>query len=73
MTETETDKSDLYCRKVQTGSFVVINHHLQKMLEQLGIWDENTKNQIIMNGGSIQSITKIPQPIKQLFKTSFER
>ena len=38
----------------------------------MGIWDEEMKNQIIANNGSIQNIERIPKEIRDLYKTVWE-
>jgi ribonucleotide reductase alpha subunit len=62
----------LYLRRTLAGEFVVVNKHLVRYLQKQGMWNEDTKNEIIRNNGSIQNIAKIPMYIKKLFKTSWE-
>ena len=38
----------------------------------LGIWNEDLKNKIIENDGSVQGIEEIPDEIKEVFKTVWE-
>ncbi len=64
--------SNIYSRKTSVGVFKVINRHLVKDLEALGLWNESMKNQIILSNGSIQSIKSIPDAIKPLYKTVWE-
>lgn len=64
--------SNIYSRRVLSGEFVVVNKHLLKDLVKLGLWNDNMKNQIIANNGSIQNIEEIPQNIKDLYKTVWE-
>ncbi|KAL3266470.1 hypothetical protein HHI36_010640 [Cryptolaemus montrouzieri] len=64
--------SNIYTRRVLSGEFQVVNHHLLKDLIQLGLWDDVMKNQIIANCGSIQNIPSIPDEIKKLYKTVWE-
>jgi ribonucleoside-diphosphate reductase alpha chain len=68
----EPFKSNLYVRRVLAGEFVIINKHLVRELELIGLWDEHTKYDIIVNRGSIQSLGYIPKDIKELFKTVWE-
>jgi ribonucleoside-diphosphate reductase alpha chain len=51
---------------------VVVNKHLLKDLVKLGLWNDEMKNKIIANNGSIQNIEEIPQNIKELYKTVWE-
>ncbi len=64
--------SNIYSRRVLSGEFIVINKHLLKDLIILGIWNEDLKNQIIMDNGSIQNIPNIPDNLKAIYKTAWE-
>ena len=64
--------SNLYLRRTIAGEFVVVNKHLVKKLQELGLWDNDMKNEIIRHNGSVQKIQKIPDEIKRLFKTAWE-
>ena len=64
--------SNLYTRRVLSGEFIVINKHLLQDLVQLGIWNEDLKQEIMRNNGSIQNIAGIPQEIKDLYRTVWE-
>lgn len=55
-----------------SGEFQVVNHHLVKDLIELGLWDADMRNEIIADYGSIQAITRIPEHIRQLYKTVWE-
>jgi len=68
----EAYTSNIYTRRVLSGEFMVVNHHLLKDLTEMGIWDEQMKNQIIANNGSIQSVERIPKEIRDLYKTVWE-
>lgn len=64
--------SNLYKRNVLSGEFVVTNKHLIQDLISLDIWDEKMKISLYENDGSIQSIDRIPQEIKDIYKTVWE-
>lgn len=64
--------SNVYNRRVLSGEFQVVNHHLIKDLTERGLWDDDMKNNIIANNGSIQSIDEIPQDIREIYKTVWE-
>lgn len=64
--------SNIYLRRTLAGEFVVVNKHLIEDLLKLKIWNEEMKNNIIGNNGSIQYIPNIPENIKQLYKTVWE-
>ena len=64
--------SNIYSRRVLSGEFIVVNKHLLKDLVKLGLWDEDMKNELMRNNGSIQHINRIPENIKELYKTVWE-
>jgi ribonucleoside-diphosphate reductase alpha subunit len=64
--------SNIYSRNVGSGTFQVVNSYLVSDLEELGLWNEDMKNEILANRGSIQSIKSIPQEIKDLYKICWE-
>lgn len=64
--------SNIYNRRVLSGEFQVVNHHLIKDLTELDMWDDDMKNEIIADYGSIQNITRIPRNIRDLYKTVWE-
>jgi len=64
--------SNIYTRRVLSGEFIVVNKYLLKDLVSLGLWSPELKNKIIKNNGSIQNISEIPEPIKDLYKTVWE-
>lgn len=64
--------SNIYTRRVLSGEFQVVNHHLLKDLTERGLWNEDVKLQMIANNGSIQSIPEIPDDLKMLYRTVWE-
>ena len=64
--------SNIYSRKVLSGQHTVINKHLIKDLQDLGLWSKDLKDMIIADQGSVQNIESIPNNIKQLYKTVWE-
>ena len=64
--------SNIYTRRVLSGEFIVVNKHLLQDLVNLGLWNENLKQEIMRANGSIQNIDNIPQDIKELYKTVWE-
>jgi ribonucleoside-diphosphate reductase alpha chain len=55
-----------------SGEFIVVNKHLLEDLVELGLWNEELKNEIMRANGSIQGVDNIPQDIKELYKTVWE-
>lgn len=64
--------SNIYSRRVLAGEFQIVNPWLLKDLAQLGLWNEDMKNLIVANMGSIQNIDAIPDELKTLYKTVWE-
>ena len=64
--------SNIYARRVIAGEFIIVNKHLLRDLVDLGIWNEDLKNKIIVANGSIQNVEEIPENIKELYKTVWE-
>ncbi|KAL4230526.1 Ribonucleoside-diphosphate reductase large subunit [Mactra antiquata] len=68
----EAYTNNIYTRRVLSGEFQIVNHHMLKDLTELGLWNEDMKNLMIAHGGSIQNIDGIPADIKALYKTVWE-
>ena len=64
--------SNLYSRRTLAGEFVVVNKYLMKELIELGHWNEQIKNNIIANKGSIQQLTMLPENIRNKYKIVWE-
>lgn len=64
--------SNIYTRRVLSGEFIVVNKHLLEDLVELGLWNDELKNEIMRANGSIQGVDEIPQDIKELYKTVWE-
>ena len=64
--------SNIYTRRVLSGEFIVVNKHLLEDLVQLGLWNEEMKQELMRNNGSIQNIETIPGNIKELYRTVWE-
>jgi ribonucleotide reductase alpha subunit len=68
----EAQTSNLYLRRVISGEFIIVNKYLVKELVKLGIWNDNIKNKIIQQNGSILNIAEIPNNIKEVYRTVWE-
>ena len=64
--------SNIYSRSTIAGEFVMANKYLMKELIQLGLWNEKIKNNIILNKGSVQQLTVIPEHIRNKYKIVWE-
>ena len=68
----EAYTSNVYVRRVLSGEFQIINQHLLKDLTEMSLWNDDLKNEIIANNGSIQGVSNIPDNIKKLYRTVWE-
>jgi ribonucleoside-diphosphate reductase subunit M1 len=66
------DFSNIYTRRVLAGEFQVVCPWLLRELVDLKLWNDDTKNRIIANNGSIQAISEIPADVKAIYKTVWE-
>ena len=64
--------SNLYSRQTLAGAFAVTNQYLQNELIKRGIWNEQVKDKILRERGSVQNIPEIPTELKPIFKTVWE-
>jgi ribonucleotide reductase alpha subunit len=64
--------SNLYSRRTLAGEFMVVNKYLMRDLIELGLWNEDIKNNIIANKGSIQQIDIIPEHLRNKYKIVWE-
>ena len=64
--------SNLYTRRVLSGEFIIVNKHLLKDLVELGLWNEDMKQELMRSNGSIQDIKQIPDELKELYRTVWE-
>jgi len=64
--------SNIYSRSTLAGEFIVANRFLMKELINLGLWNEQLKNNIIANKGSIQHLDMIPENIRNKYKIVWE-
>ena len=64
--------TNIYLRRTLAGEFVVVNKHLVDDLKKIGLWSKDMKDLMVKAGGSIQTITDIPDNIKNLYKTVWE-
>jgi ribonucleotide reductase alpha subunit len=64
--------NNIFQRKTLSGEFIVINKYLIKHLIDMGLWNKEMRDTIILHEGSIQNIPSIDATTKELYKTSWE-
>jgi ribonucleotide reductase alpha subunit len=64
--------TNIYLRRTLAGEFVVVNKHLVRDLQKLGLWSPQMKTEIVRHGGSVSQIDGIPQNMKDIYRTVWE-
>ncbi|MDF1698507.1 MAG: ribonucleoside-diphosphate reductase subunit alpha [Saprospiraceae bacterium] len=64
--------SNIYTRRTLSGEYIIMNKHLLKDLIGLNLWNDELKQQLMAENGSIQNIDEIPEDLKDLYKTVYE-
>ena len=64
--------SNIYSRGTLAGQFLVVNKYLQDDLIRIGVWNNDIKDKIIINNGSVQNIKEIPDTVKEIYKTAWD-
>jgi ribonucleoside-diphosphate reductase alpha chain len=64
--------SNIYTRRTLAGEFIVINRYLMRELMELGIWNDATKQAIIVKNGSVQGLPGLPEAVQARYKTAWE-
>jgi len=64
--------SNIYVRRTLAGEFVMINKYLIRELIEINKWNDDVKNAIIKNNGSIQNIEQLSNKLKDKYKTVWE-
>ncbi|WP_413584087.1 ribonucleoside-diphosphate reductase subunit alpha [Bdellovibrio sp. HCB274] len=68
----EPQVSNLFKRETLSGEFMQINKYLVQDLKAMGLWNEDLRNEIKLNDGSIDEIAAIPPQLKELYRTVWE-
>lgn len=63
---------NIYYKKVLNGNFKIVNRRMYDDIKKIGLWDDNMKNKILNNNGSIRNILSIPENIRRIYKTIYE-
>lgn len=69
---TEPQVSNLFKRETLSGEFLQINRYLVSDLKAKGLWNDEVRNEIKVQEGSIQGVAEIPQDLKDLYRTVWE-
>jgi ribonucleoside-diphosphate reductase alpha chain len=55
-----------------SGEFIRTNSHLLEDLQARGLWDDEMLADLKYFDGSVQTIERVPEELKRLYKTAFE-
>ena len=68
----EVITSNLYTRNVLSGVFTIINKYLVNDLIAINMWNDEVKDRLIFDKGSVKNVPKLPSFLKDVYKTAFE-
>lgn len=68
----EPATTNIYTRRTLAGEFIMVNRYLVDELNDLGMWNKETKDKIVEKRGSVQTIEEIPKDIRDRYKTVWE-
>jgi len=64
--------NNIYTRRTLAGDFALVNKHLIKDLYNINEWNEETKQRILADEGSLRVVSNVPSIFKELYKTIWE-
>jgi len=68
----EPYRANAYVQKTMSGSFLVKNKHLEKLLEKKGLNNDDIWTSIIAQRGSVAHVEGLSENEKDIFKTAIE-
>ena len=68
----EPTYQNLFVKSNLSGEFIVINEYLVRDLKAESLWDSVMINELKFFDGSVQQIERVPQYLKDRYKTAFE-
>ena len=68
----EPQTSNLFKRETLSGDFLQVNRYLVNELKKLGLWTPEVRDEIKQAEGSIQSINRIPEALRNIYRTTWE-
>lgn len=68
----EPATSNIFTRRTLAGEFIIVNKYLLNDLMRYDVWNDQMKQRIIANNGSVQGIAEIPKALQELYKTAWE-
>jgi ribonucleoside-diphosphate reductase alpha chain len=68
----EPQVSNLFKRETLSGEFLQINRYLVTELQARGLWDAQMISDLKESEGSVQYVDRIPEDLKEVFRTAWE-
>lgn len=68
----EPTYQNLFVKSNLSGEFTVVNPYLVQDLKRLELWDEVMVNDLKYYDGSVRSIDRVPNALRDLYATAFE-
>jgi len=68
----EPQVSNLFKRETLSGEFLQINRYLVSELQSRGLWDAEMINELKQSEGSVQHIARIPENLREMYRTAWE-
>jgi len=68
----EPQVSNLFKKETLSGEFLQINRYLVSELQELDLWDSKMISDVKQSEGSIQNVDRIPEELKERYKTAWE-
>lgn len=68
----EPQVSNLFKRETLSGEFLQINRYLVTELQSRGLWDAEMINALKQSEGSVQHIDRIPDDLRETYRTAWE-
>lgn len=64
--------SNVFSHETSAGNFQVYNKHLMQDMIERGMWDEDMRNCLIENQGSVQNCDRLNEQDKAIYRTAWE-
>jgi len=68
----EPTYQNLYVKSNLSGEFTVVNPYLAKELKDLNLWDEVMVHDLKYFDGSVQTLDRVPEDVRERYATAFE-
>ena len=68
----EPQTSNLFKRETLSGDFLQVNRYLVNELKKLGMWTPEMRDEIKQAEGSIQGVARIPEALRNIYRTTWE-